>query len=399
MTKLCDRLQPWFPKIKPQTGEYGIEIETETVSDISYPDDFLRSASEPTGHKYMKTPHLKQWVGHYDNSLRNFGVEFVFKEALTYKQSLAALDDFAVKTKGIKFIENAPSTSVHVHWNVFNETFLTLANFLTVYSMYETLMISYCGPLRRSNLFALPMRVAEHTVTMIVKMLKGFGNGSLQGCAVSDHSAKYAALNISTISRLGSLEIRSMRGTTNVDEIKSWLGMINRMVEFSRQESLTPSKILDMYRDDSTELFTMVFGQYTDDLRESAKTDPDHGFDYLIEKNLWYAKEISESIVDWSVFNKCMDETYNKWIEQQKLLEEKVAKKKASLSQYAQAITTLGQGAWVDSDLVVGAGVPQNTPQPIQHTQPAHHLEDPIDQLESMWDQQESEEQEDTSSW
>lgn len=311
--KIYEKVYPWYRNAKPQLGTYGIEIETETKDEDIYPKNFIKHEIDLATHKkYMSFPSLKDWTGHYDNSLRNYGVEFVLSQPLIYEEAVAALDDFGKATKGIKFIEDAPSTSVHIHWNVFNESFLTMANFFALYALYENLLTAYCGPTRRSNLFALPIRVAERIADNISDLLKGLSNGNPAAMNYRDNDAKYGALNLSAIARLGSLELRSMRGLTKADDMKEWLGIVNHLIEYARSTGLTPTAVVNMYRDDAPELFTSTFGPYADVLRKAAGDD----FDLLIDKNAWYLKQIAESVVDWSKFDKCMDKVFEDYEKQ-----------------------------------------------------------------------------------
>lgn len=310
---IYDRIHPFYRYTRHE-GTYGIEIETEVLQEEMYPTDFLRmTVNRATGKKFYKLSTLHRWEGHVDNSLRNFGVEYVLKKPLSYENCLSALDDFSIKTSGVPFIQDAPSTSVHVHWNVLNETFLTMANFLALYSLYENLLIAYCGPLRRSNLFALPIRVSEKVIDTASAILSCLGSGEPvfnYKTNLTENSHKYGALNLASFASIGSLEIRSMRGTTDVNVIKQWLSIIDSMVKFARSSSVTPSTILELQRLDPLELFTTTFGVNTGVLRETAGDD----FDFLIEKNLWYIKQIEESVPDWTKFNSCLDQAFEAYL-------------------------------------------------------------------------------------
>ncbi len=321
---IFEKCRPWFSYLQPTVGEFGLEIETETLSSGDYPKGFIKDGPPgPQGQATLTLPTMKNWSGHYDNSLRNFGLEFVLKEPLKFEQVNKALDEFEEKTRGVKFIQNAPSTSVHIHWNVMAEEFLTMANFCSLYTLYENLLIAFAGPTRRSNLFALPMRVAEKVVGAQVKMFEALSKGKAQ-LVFNDGTYKYASLNLSSISRIGSLEIRCMRGTTDVAEIKEWLSIINHIVLCARSPGLTPDIILNMQRDDPNELLTMTFGNHTTSLRHAAEGD----LEMLIEKNLWYLKEIEEAVPDWSKFNSCMDKSYDEYMNATKGLKSSPKKSK-----------------------------------------------------------------------
>src|SRR5690606_24321632 len=109
---------------------------------------------------------------------------------------------------GLPFIRDPVSASLHVHPNMLNETFQTMGNFLTLYSLFENLLIRYSGPNRLSNLFCPPICDAEETSRNIVGMMEAVENKKFKGLMYDENRVKYAALNLSSLSRYGSLEVR-----------------------------------------------------------------------------------------------------------------------------------------------------------------------------------------------
>ena len=186
-------------KIKKQVGTYGVEIETETLSKDKYPEGFITEDHDypPNHKKFLKCKKLPGWDIHLDGSLRNYGIEYVFSEPYTLQESMAALDLFEKETSKIPFIQNSPSTSVHVHVNISNETFVTMGNFLTLWILFENVLVEFSGESRRSNLFALPNRCAERTHINIIKMFQKLEkNKSPAGLSFPQETVKYAAINL-----------------------------------------------------------------------------------------------------------------------------------------------------------------------------------------------------------
>lgn len=254
-------------------GEYGIEIEAET--------------KEP----YI-VPKFKFWSVKKDSSLRDFGQEYILNAPVRYDYELdIALGEFRDKTSGIPFIQNSISTSVHVHWNILNEKWKTLGNFCTLYTLYENLLIEYSGEFRRNNLFCLPLRSAPLIPKYIEEMFRSVNKKSYAGCFFEPELVKYAALNLSTIQRFGSLEMRSFRGTTDINVIKDWITIIHDIVKFSRQD-ITPCSILDIYKDNEDGLFRDVFAESYHKIRRDNQKE-------LIEnKNLFLSGQIGYCLLD-----------------------------------------------------------------------------------------------------
>jgi hypothetical protein len=260
--------------IKRYDGEIGLEIETETKKEY-VPSEF------------------KYWTTHRDGSLRDFGQEYVLRQPLKFKDELpVALEEFKEKTKDIKFIKDSISTSVHVHLNMMNETFKTMGNFLTVYSLVENLLIRYSGPDRLSNLFCLPMCDAEMTYRNICTMMNHISSKNYKGLYFNEGHNKYGALNLASFGTYGSLEVRSYRGTTDINEIYDWVGILYSIVEFARRDH-NPKDIMDQWKVSGLKLLDNIFGQYREKLTHKDE-------EKLLKKNLLYAASTAYSVKDWN---------------------------------------------------------------------------------------------------
>lgn len=260
-------------------GNVGIEIETETL-------------------KRYQIPEFIFWSHHPDGSLRNNGVEYVLKVPVKIgKQLEEALNEWDTKTKKINFIKDSVTTSVHVHINILNETFLTLGNFLTLYTLYENLLVRYSGDDRKSNLFCLPICDAEETYKNIVSMFKHIEKYNYKGMIFGEQQTKYAALNLSSIGTFGSIEVRSFRGSTDVKEIETWINILFSMMDFSKEKDLTPRVIMERFKNNPENLITSVFGKYRKDISQGDVEKK------LIKKNVFFAASIAYSVADWTKIN------------------------------------------------------------------------------------------------
>lgn len=261
-------------------GDMGIEIETEAKAPYQIPKFFF-------------------WNHTNDNSLRDFGIEYVLKQPLPYKDIKKALKEFQDKTKDISFIKDSISTSVHVHINMMNEDLITLANFLTTYTLFENLLIRFSGPDRLSNLFCLPIIDAEAINDNTCFLLKGINAKNYKAIALGENAVKYAALNLSSLHKYGSLEIRSFRGETDIEKIQEWVDILYRILEFSR-EDLTPNDILDSFKKDGIKIKDKIFKEYSKLLSHPSEIE-------LVEQNVYFAGKVAYSIPDWDVFQHMID--------------------------------------------------------------------------------------------
>lgn len=292
-----------FYSFKNYVGDYGLELEMETVSEVVYPDGFLVDNMKVyQNQKEYDLPDTltKEWRAITDGSLRNFGIEYIFRKPLKYDEAISALENFRESIKSIKFIENSNSCSTHVHINFMKEDFLTLGNFITIWVLFENILVEYSGEHRRSNFFSLPTRAAEVLYLNIVTMFSKLSKKDPSGLSWSVNTCKYGSINLATLAKLGSLEVRTFRGTTDMNIVIKWVSVLNNILEFSRKDT-TPRAILRAYRDYGPDfLFDKIFGDYADDLRSCI----DCPVDEYIDNGLLYAGSIADSVRDWHSLDK-----------------------------------------------------------------------------------------------
>lgn len=262
-------------------GEFGIEIETETDKAYEY-------------------PALKFWKTEKDNSLRDWGVEYVLKQPMDIPELEKALVEFDMCEKKFKFRKGSISTSVHVHINFFNDTFRTLANFFTAYALVENLLIRYSGPDRLSNLFCLPMCDAEGVKDNLQTILSNVNRNAFNKIGVSIDRCKYGGINPAPLTQLGTIEIRTFRGETDIKIIQRWVEIIKKLKDFARS-SITPVDILELWRTNRDGIMEVIFQEYAAELRVRDDKKKDITGD-LIRQNLKYAADFACVSKDWDKF-------------------------------------------------------------------------------------------------
>lgn len=256
------------------TGEVGLEIETESKT------------------RYER-PVMKFWEAKDDGSLRDFGVEYISKPVSRGVELRAALNEFKQKTDHLKFIPDSISTSVHVHINFLNDKWITLANFMTLYYLVEPLLIRYSGPDRISNLFCLPIRDAEAQIENATGFISSIGSRRYKSLSLAAENVKYSALNLGCFSKLGTMEVRTFRGVTDVAVIENWVNILMSIKDYAATEGLTPVKILEMFRDLQGEIIYPIFGIFVGELNFPDKVAE-------MKKNLWYARKIATASTKFS---------------------------------------------------------------------------------------------------
>lgn len=270
---------------KKHTGTYGIEIETEA------PEQYL-------------IPQFKYWkYTDEEHSLRGFGIEYMLKAPLLWPEEIdASLKEFETKTNFCNFDKDSGSTSVHVHMNMLDEKWITLANILTTYALFENLLIRFSGPTRRSNLFCLPICDAEEQYKDMIKLLQHIKFGKFSNIwNFEEKTNKYSALNFVPLTIHGSIEFRSFRGDPSKEAIRVWVDILDHLLQFARSVE-SPAAIIDLYRQDKKMLGQVVFGNdllkelYAETLKQGDNPEK------LISQNFWYAASIALWNKDWTSF-------------------------------------------------------------------------------------------------
>lgn len=266
--KIIDTMTTVGYRFKKYPGEVGIEVETESI-------------------RPYEQPQMSLWSAVADHSLRNYGIEYITKIPLARDQissGLAELNDKVIKKQNL--IKDSITTSVHVHLNFLNNTWMDLARFLTTYYMVENLTIKFSGPDRLSNLFCLPMCDAEGELEGAINMVKTIGNLKHKSFNLVQEAYKYSALNLASFPRLGTLEVRSMRGTTDVNLIEEWINILLAIKDFASIPGRTPIDIVNMWEQQGSEIVYPIFGKYVKALDIKDKHE-------LIKKNVYYASKVA----------------------------------------------------------------------------------------------------------
>ncbi len=194
--------------------QVGIEIEVEFTNDV---DEI----------SFGKLPN---WTVTSDGSLRN-GMEFISRPLHMSEVPAEVSSAMSyIKKRGPR-----PShrTSVHVHYNAAKMTLHDLQKIVGVYYMLETMLIKAYAPDRLGNKFCLRGLDAADHIDRISNLFKG-------GWQLFDFSreVRYAALNLTPLSYLGTLEFRFLDGTHDENKIIEFVETINRLVRVATGSTL-----------------------------------------------------------------------------------------------------------------------------------------------------------------
>jgi hypothetical protein len=221
MQKIKDHLNLNPTKLK--SGEIGIEVEIE-------------------GGHLCSPPSSSVWKGTQDTSLRGESLEYVLKEPLSPEGALASVDELntMLRQSGAT-IHDSIRAGVHVHKNVQQYNIIQLYNLIVTWLIFDEVMATFAGETREGNLFCLRATDAEY----LIAMLKTAAEENDLRYLTTDE-IRYASINLASLSKFGSVEFRLMRTPTDVMEVKPWVELILKIVEFAESFS-TPQHIVTSF--------------------------------------------------------------------------------------------------------------------------------------------------------
>ena len=216
---------------------------------------------EIEGRGLIGSQNLK-WKTEHDGSLRD-GLEYVFRGALNPLESRLALAELFGELKKAKAQLNYSfRTSTHVHLNVDDLDSTKVNQIIFLYTLVEDLFANFCDENRRGNRFCLRFKEAANLYGVFSKMIQEEEHPNYIA-RLEQNNLKYAALNLHTLAKYGTLEFRSLEGTNDQVKIDRWLKVIENLYNVAiRFESIAqlhevftanPSAIVD-------EVFTTDIG-------------------------------------------------------------------------------------------------------------------------------------------
>jgi len=265
----------------------------------------------------------KLWGFSKELSVRNHGYEIVSNHPL----DLAAVDHVVpdlCENLNKRHPIDTTRTSVHVHINQMRSSILQVLNCTVAYWLLETPLTRFCGEEREGHHFCLRLKDAEAVLPVLCESLD-----SKTPLRNLGDKVRYAGLNLSALNKFGSLEFRTMRGTTDPGLIVSWMKGLHHLCSVAKTFE-TPAQVFDRYLDCNKEVFIRQF--LPKDLADAVVAIPGHK-DMMDE---------SASIVCALAYAK------DNWLAWEKSVEEKMKAKKAAQPDFYGEDLYYGTQAYLD---------------------------------------------------
>ena len=214
---------PYLPTV--MGNKFGLEIEMEGMYLPPYSTDI--------------------WNRIGDGSLRGNACEYLFREPQNPTALQAAVEDLIRILKVDGRFAISDRCGIHIHTNVQNLRLNHMFNMLVLYFIVENILIERFSPERKGNLFCLQGMEAEGVIDWISH---GMINGLDNILRDSDPLLlKYAALNISSLNRFGTLEFRAMSTPSHPDGLMKIIPLVKifSQLKSSARDYTLPRQIIE----------------------------------------------------------------------------------------------------------------------------------------------------------
>jgi hypothetical protein len=228
-------------KLRRKDGDLGVEIELEG-------EGFERFGLMPGA----------DWRVEHDGSLRGDAVELVLRDPLAFEdmqRAVALVQDFVKRNR--MTVYDTGRAGVHIHVNVQQCSMAQVYNMIMLYCIFEDQLTELCGEYRDGNLFCLRFKDAE----ALIDILRHAAVQSDKDLFRTD-DIRYAALNINSLPRYGSLEFRAMRSTVDTEKLSVWAGILLNIREVAKRFDNPQEIIMAFSAESPRKLYDMVFEQF-----------------------------------------------------------------------------------------------------------------------------------------
>ena len=208
------------------SGDFGIEIECEgkgikevnskywkTVPDGSLRGEYLESCAE-----YVSKLRI----------LPDGRFQALIRTKHRVHPSLRSLFTFHL---GKAIFDKSPRTSTHVHVNVLDLTRKELFNYVYLLTLLEDILLKLSGKSRLGNRFCLSSKEACGYFQGVACLFKETNTRF----RLSAEEFKYSAINLATVAKYGTVEIRSMEGTDDAVRLTRWINLLLSIKDLAKQ--------------------------------------------------------------------------------------------------------------------------------------------------------------------
>ena len=172
------------------------------------------------------------WVTHVDESLRNDGLEFVFRQPYAGNDALAVVDNFYnvndhTYTRGAR-------TSTHIHVDASQLTVGAMRAIVGLSYILEDALFASVADARRWCGYCMPLTEMSPSRMRTLLMSEDAASFSLYGLRSRANADKYYGLNVTSLLKHGTLEYRYFPGGPTKDQLLEWMDYCTELTSAGR---------------------------------------------------------------------------------------------------------------------------------------------------------------------
>lgn len=214
--------------------KFGVELEVTTNLRSSQLVDAINNVGVPVkSDRYSSCPAGKTWEVQPDGSIQ--GWEVVSPPINDFK----ALEKVTSALKGIG-CKGTKKTGLHVHHDISDLDGNQLLSFFALFGRYQkglSLLLKkdrwttrYCEPITNRGMIENEILQLEDSRLNLTKLQSLFGQ-------------KYRSITLNKYMKYGTVEFRGHHGSVDFKEIKLWVEVTHRMIEFAIAHKVEPKLV------------------------------------------------------------------------------------------------------------------------------------------------------------
>lgn len=215
----------------------GVEVEVDRVFDINVP---------------------RGWTGVEEGSLREEGMEFVLSTPRNGRELIQCLENLEDRLRGTSAYMSK-DTSVHVHFDMTSLDEAQVLRTVVAFVVFEDVLMNMFAKDRMKNPFCARISDSPGILKTVANYLTSSYDPDTPDFLREEdtHITRYLNINIRSLSKFGTLEIRGMHGTYNANEIINWINAWMAVYQFAISSSTSvPLRLKNMAYPDA---MRMVF--------------------------------------------------------------------------------------------------------------------------------------------
>lgn len=204
------------------------------------------------------------WTLHRDDSLKDYGSEFTFRDPMFGEDAVKAIELLMAKAAKIG-LKCSSRCGIHVHSDARNMEAQQLIGQTILYAIVEPLLFRWIGDDRENSIYCIPFYKADDSLVETCNVIKALYTDDTKKTQTTlkqtENFSRYAAYNLQALHKFGSVEFRHMRTTHDFKRVMNWINMILSLKAATIRFATSDGAIIRLAQNSPANVFlSMVFG-------------------------------------------------------------------------------------------------------------------------------------------